>query len=344
MNQLFPFGSQLQKVEQIDKSPKKAFVLGVYASAVHAKWIDVDGSIKVNALAVASEPYIFWKGDRINAKEIIENIPIPEELGKLIPADKRFNGPSGIALDELFLKPLGYTREDAWLCDLLPYSRINANQQKAIEKHYNPLIKKFHLPECTIPKFSAKELNNPDRVNEIVDELGKSKAQIIILLGDLPVKYFLSHFSKFKKLSDFGNFPEDYPEDYGKKHKVEINGKIYKVIPLTHPRQAGKLGMSSSYWNKCHEIWSVNQLLKRIAKLIEKKDPSQSSVFKKPKICPSCKSKRIATYVYDVSSLTDKMRKDIENGKVVLKEENDAGESPNFVCINCGKEFYSILE
>ena len=111
MNQLFPFGSQLHKVEQKDKSPKKVFVLGVYASAVHAKWIGQDGRIKVNALAVASEPYIFWKGE--DAEKIIDKIPIPEELGKLIPADNRYNGPSGIALDKLFLKPLGYTREDA---------------------------------------------------------------------------------------------------------------------------------------------------------------------------------------------------------------------------------------
>jgi hypothetical protein len=199
---IFPFGSQLQKVEQIDKSTKKVFVLGVYAGAVHAKWIGMDGKIKVNALAVASEPYIFWKGE--NAEKIIVNIPIPEKLGKLIPADKRFNGPSGIALDELFLNPLGYTREDAWLCDLIPYSRINANQQKAIEKHYNPLIKKFNLPECTIPKFSAKKLINSERFNEITDELEQSQAEKIILLGDLPIKHFLSHFSNHKKLSDFG--------------------------------------------------------------------------------------------------------------------------------------------
>jgi len=104
MTLVFPFGSQLQKVEQIDESPKKVFVLGVYASAVHAKWIGQDGKVKVNALAVASEPYIFWKGE--NAEKIIDKIPIPEELGKLIPAYKRFNGPSGIALDELYLRPL----------------------------------------------------------------------------------------------------------------------------------------------------------------------------------------------------------------------------------------------
>jgi uracil-DNA glycosylase len=250
MTLVFPFGSQLQKVEQIDKSPKKVFVLGVYASAVHAKWIGVDGKTKVNALAVASEPYIFWKGE--DAEKIIDKIPIPEKLGKLIPADNRFNGPSGIALDELFLKPLGYTREDAWLCDLIPYSRINANQEKAIESHYNnPLIKKFNLPECTIPKFSVVELNNPERVNEIADELEQSQAEKIILLGDLPIKHFLSHFSNHKKLSDFGCTINDY----GKEHTVSIRNKTYQVIPLVHPRQAAALGRSSLDWKDLHEKW-----------------------------------------------------------------------------------------
>ena len=40
MKHYFPFGQELKKVEQENKESKKAFVIGVYASAVHAKWID----------------------------------------------------------------------------------------------------------------------------------------------------------------------------------------------------------------------------------------------------------------------------------------------------------------
>lgn len=105
----FPFGSPLLKVQQTEKTPKKAFVLGVYASAVHAKWIDKNGKQKVTALAVASEPCIFWNGE--DAAKIIALIEIPEELGKLeIPTNKDFNGPSGRALDKLYLEPLGLKR------------------------------------------------------------------------------------------------------------------------------------------------------------------------------------------------------------------------------------------
>ena len=70
----FPFGQELKKVEQEERSTKKAFVLGVYASAVHARWIDQNGKQKVTALAVASEPDIFWTGE--NAEKIISGINI----------------------------------------------------------------------------------------------------------------------------------------------------------------------------------------------------------------------------------------------------------------------------
>jgi uracil-DNA glycosylase len=256
MKFIYPFGESLQKVKQNDRTPKKVFFLGVYASAVHAKWVDINGNTRVNALAVASEPYIFWKGD--GAKEIIDRINIPSALGTLVPADEKFNGPSGKALDELFLKPLGYKREDVWLCDLLPYSRINPSQQKANERAYNPLIKDYNLPDCTIPQFSPSELKNPLRIDEIVAELEESNADTIILLGDLPIKYFLSYFSNYKKLSDFGNLVEEY----GKPHPININGKTYKIIPLVHPRQAGRLGNSNQDWSKLHKIWIFAQMKK----------------------------------------------------------------------------------
>jgi hypothetical protein len=36
----FPFGQLVQDVVQTDRTPKKVFVLGVYASAVHARWMN----------------------------------------------------------------------------------------------------------------------------------------------------------------------------------------------------------------------------------------------------------------------------------------------------------------
>jgi len=42
----FPFGQKLTKVQQSETTPnKEVFVLGVYASAVHAKWLDKDNKL-----------------------------------------------------------------------------------------------------------------------------------------------------------------------------------------------------------------------------------------------------------------------------------------------------------
>jgi len=242
----------LTKVQQNDTTPnKEVFVLGVYASAVHAKWLDKDGNIKVQALAVASEPEIFWTGEGV--EKTIADIHTPEELGKLVPADKNLNGPSGVALDDLFLKPLGYSREQAWLCDLLPESRVNINQKKAVNI-YNEIVQtnKYNLPFATIPDFDVNELkiNAEIRKVDILGELETSGAKTIILLGDLPIQWFLKYFDKRKKLSDF--------EGYGRKHDIEINKIIYTVIPLCHPRNAARLGAFSKKWAELHDEWILN--------------------------------------------------------------------------------------
>ncbi len=163
----FPFGQPVQKVKQTDRTPKGVFVLGVYASAIHARWVSVNGKTVVRALAIASEPYIFWRGE--NAEDIIQQIDIPQELGKLIPADEQFNGPSGVALDELILNPLGLGRKDVWFCDLVPHSCVNPSQKKAIEREYLPIEQEYGLAEHTVPPV-PKILADESRRMEILDD------------------------------------------------------------------------------------------------------------------------------------------------------------------------------
>src|SRR5690606_25135762 len=88
----YPFGQPLRAVVQADRSPKRVFVLGVYASAVHARWVGPEGRELVRALAVASEPAIFWDG--AGAAEIVAGIDVPREVGRLEAASSMANGPS----------------------------------------------------------------------------------------------------------------------------------------------------------------------------------------------------------------------------------------------------------
>ena len=247
----FPFGQPVQKVVQTDCTPKSVFVLGVYASAVHARWVSQTNSEVVKALAVASEPSIFWRGD--GAESVISRIQIPKGLGRLLPAERKFNGPSGIALDELVLEPLGVERSDAWLCDLVPHSCVNIKQKAALARAYDPVAKEFNLPGHSVPAL-PKPLANVERRNEILAELKESKAKVLVLLGDLPIRWFLSYFdSKWKRLADFGRDSLTY----GRTHLCTIDGADYQVLPLCHPRQSAKLGESSEEWHRLHQEWCL---------------------------------------------------------------------------------------
>ncbi len=250
MAYLFPFGQELHPLIQEDKSPKKVFVLGVYASAVHARW-KKDGQIICQALAVASEPRIFWDGNIDEAKRIIEAVNMPTELGVLEPAGKQLNGPSAKVLDENILAPLGYTRADAWLCDCLPETRINSSQAKVIRERYNPLIEKYELNPVTIPTRPTAFCDHK-RSEEITAELMESHAELLILLGDIPIAQYLKKVADIP-YSTLGEYVDLY--GYGNATETVINGKTIKVLPLAHPRQIGALGAHSEKWCKAHHEW-----------------------------------------------------------------------------------------
>ena len=246
----FPFGQPVRRVCQSNHRPKKVFVLGVYASAVHARWTDKNGRTIVQALAVDSEPEIFWRGDQ--AAEIIAKITLPEGAGRLVPASKNLNGPSGVALDDRFLKPLGLDREDAWLCDLVPHSCLNSGQKNAVDLKYNPIKDELHLPDCTTPEV-PETLADASRCNEILEELKTAAPSVIMTLGDQPLKWFVHKFYDTKKnrLADYGKSIDTY----GLLHDIIIDGHAMKLLPLVHPRQAARLGGYSLDWAECHEKW-----------------------------------------------------------------------------------------
>ena len=254
MKYCFPFGETVRRLVQEDRSPKKVFVLGVYASAVHARWRK-DGKTMCHALAVASEPRIFWDGNPKEAAEIINGISIPEKMGTLEPAGNDLNGPSAKVLDQQILAPLGFTRVDAWLCDLLPETRLNRNQFNIIERVYRPQAKLYGLNEVTIPKRPYNFCDKA-RSKEIISELEESQAETFILLGDIPILQFLNRVAEvnYKSLQEYVDL-----YGYGNYSQASINGKTYNILPLAHPRQIGALGFHSKKWYKYHQEWENNQ-------------------------------------------------------------------------------------
>jgi hypothetical protein len=226
------------------------FVLGVYASAVHARWMGPDGEQRICAVAVASEPEIFWRGD--SAEDIVRQVPVPARAGYLEPAGWGLNGPSGAALDTRFLHPLGLLREQAWLCDLVPHSCMNDSQRQAIEERYLPVMKAMGLPEPSWPRL-PKCLANAQRQSEIQSELQESQASVLITLGDQPLRCFAAHFGSKDRLAACG----ETAAEYGRCHPIQIGGRQILLLPLVHPRQAAGLGLHSEKWADLHDQWTA---------------------------------------------------------------------------------------
>lgn len=250
MEYKYPFGETVQPLVQQDRTAKSVFVLGVYASAVHARWRK-GNKIICQALAVASEPRIFWDGNPEEAKAIIDRIHVPTELGTLEPAGSHLNGPSAKVLDEHILGPLGYTRKDAWLCDLLPETRLNPSQVRILKTEYEPKMEQYGLNPVTIPKRPTVFCDHR-RCKEILSELEESQASLLVLLGDIPIKQFLNRITHVNYTS-LQEYVSNY--GYGNPSQALINGRSINVLPVAHPRQIGALGAHSEKWYQHHIEW-----------------------------------------------------------------------------------------
>jgi uracil-DNA glycosylase len=236
----FASGQPILDVVQTDRTPKRVFVLGVYASAVHARWTE-NGKTRITALAVASEPTIFWRGE--GADEIIAKIQPPGNVGNLEPAGEALNGSSGRALDELILGPLAVARDNAWLCDLVPHSCRNHRQDKALRREKVPIPPSW-------PRVPTR-LANDTRRAQILEELQASEAHVLITLGDQPLYWFAKHFGAKERLADYGQDAATY----GQLHPIQIPGRTIQLLPLAHPRQIARLGVHSEEWATLHETW-----------------------------------------------------------------------------------------
>lgn len=244
--QQFPFGQPLHRLEQIDRSPKPVFVLGIRGSSVHACWSDPDGRVLVRALAVASEPTLYWRGE--GAERIIEQVDLPPGAGSLAPAGDSFNGASGRALDEVILDPLGLSRDRTWLCDLIPHACLNPAQQADIAREYEPRREALGLPEVSL--LPVPETLDDERREEILAELLESQAEVLIVLGNQPLRDFLAPLcGASAQLSRFGTDADTY----GRLHDIEIAARRMRLLPLADPSRVGV--RYPSRWRSLHEAW-----------------------------------------------------------------------------------------
>jgi uracil-DNA glycosylase len=126
---------------------------------------------------------------------------------------------------------------------------LNASQLAAIKREYNRRGA-WGLPAVDLPDV-PKAFADEKRRAEVLAELEEARPEVLILLGDQPIRHFLAHYdSRWKRLADF--------EPYGRLHPVTIGGQSLHVLPLAHPRQVSGLGAHSADWRRLHDAWKTN--------------------------------------------------------------------------------------
>ncbi len=250
-NFVFPFGEPIVKIIHPGRAQKRVFLLGYYASSVHAKWISKDNQVLVKDLPVASEPGLFWTGDE--CESIISRVKIPSELGVLLPPDKSLNGALGRILDTKVLAPLKLGRSEVRFCNLVPYSQVYLSQRRFIAEVYLPLKMDHCLPMPNIPDFKTAEFRSSTRIKEITEELELTEPELLITLGDEPLDYFMRKVStcRYRSIKEFLHDGHTY----GDQITITLNGANYQLLPLCHPRQLEESHKLSQFWNELHDTW-----------------------------------------------------------------------------------------
>jgi len=65
---------------------------------------------------------------------------------------------------------------------------------------------------------------------------------------------------------------------------------------------------------------------------------------RRPRICPNCGSKRIATILYGLPVFSDALQKDLKVGKIALGGCCISGDDPAWQCADCEQTFYKKLK
>ena len=133
---------------------------------------------------------------------------------------------------------------------------MNGAQARAIDRAYLPLAKELDLPMVDWPRApdSATDWQNlvdQTRRDEIVSEVEEASPEVLITLGDDPLRRFAQFYETGSRLAAYGQTKEAY----GRLHEATIGRCRLHLLPLAHPRQAASLGRSSPKWTSLHRNW-----------------------------------------------------------------------------------------
>lgn len=272
----FPFGgrSTPRSVRRAERPPAKAFVLGVYPSALHVRWTppkwakDVPGVGVIGALAVADEPTVFWDGDDPDGEAEVSawraavgfrSGDEPDCWGHVSPAG---NGTSGRPVLERVLGPLWLDADEVTFSDCVNTYFVKdggGSQLAAWLGRFAPFANELGMPAPSIPARPAVDelvavacISHRDRLR---GELVEAAAPLVVTLGEEARRVLGA-------IADEATGPPTVPlaraetfdaDAYGEPGRVAVDGHWMRWMALVHP------GQRSAAWTKLHDAWMVRR-------------------------------------------------------------------------------------
>ena len=237
----FPFGQPVLPRPPSAASPRPVFILGAYPSALHVAWKPLGAGRPIRAVAVENEPEPFWDGENEEAhiaawKQAVRFDARP--LGRIAPAGP-LNGVNGRWLSENVLAPLGITRADVWLTDVLDTYRCGAELADRLDITYVAFVadsSDMHLAVHSLQAQPADEAivdealtNHRERLTR---ELRTARPRLIITLGNAALRVL----RELVAVDSTAHAPERLdPSDYGRSVPVTTDGSSGEWIALAHP-------------------------------------------------------------------------------------------------------------
>lgn len=249
---IFPFGRlSTDRPPRLPADRADVFLLGVYPSALHVRWVRPDGVVQVQALAVDDEPEVFWDGADAAERVALwrEQVGWQPGWGRVTPSG---NGTSGRAVVDDVLQPLATTIDRCHVTDCLPRYLVKngpGSQGKAMSSVYGPFAEARGLPEVSLPRRPSPAGLVRQAIGE---ERGRLMSQVTASGADRVVTLGQEAADVFAAVCDVGAVVLRPDEHYGCLRNVRLGARLLAWTPLKHP------GLRSPKWQQRHAAWKAS--------------------------------------------------------------------------------------
>jgi hypothetical protein len=266
----FPFGDpSTPRPPRRPAGACKAFILGVYPSAIHVRWdlptwAHTEHRRAVGALAIADEPTVFWDGDDDHAlveawKERVgfRDGNGPGEWGHVRGVG---NGTSGRPVRDGVLDVLGVDVADTWFTDAINEFYVKRGGAKTrqqgdvLDAVYAPFAASVGLPAANLPArptpSALVRLAIAEHRDRLRQELVDANSPVVVTLGE-EARQVLAGIADSVTGPPLATLTRTtmVETSYGEPGTVTVGGCEAVCFAAAHP------GNRDMFWRGLHDAW-----------------------------------------------------------------------------------------